>query len=83
MPDTNSGILSNGENRGRLAQANAPMILAFAVVVQTVVENHPRVRRVWWQYRVNIAFSSSIGCNSPEALLLNQPSAAKDFFWVR
>ena len=66
-PDADAGIFADGSNGSGFANANPLLAFAFAIIVEALVEDHPRVRRVWWQYWVNTALCLTV-YNSPEAL---------------
>ena len=47
-PDARAWVFTDRSNGSGFADANALLAFALAIIVEALVEDHPRVRRVWW-----------------------------------
>jgi hypothetical protein len=56
-PNANSRVLADGTDGLGFADPDAFVVPALAIIVEALVEDHPRVRRVRWQYWVDIALT--------------------------
>src|SRR4029079_11786892 len=57
MPDENAGIMRNAGDGWGFANADAALLVAaLAVIIGSLVENHPGIRRMRRQERVNNGF---------------------------
>ena len=52
MPDASSRIAANVGDGWGFADADAFVLAALAIKIEALVEDHPRVSRMWWQDRV-------------------------------
>ena len=67
-PDTNAGILADTDNSARAANVDMPLVAGLRVIIVATVENHPRVGRVRWQYRIdNFAFVARLNFSKRSA----------------
>ena len=82
-PNADSLIFADGGNARGFANENPLMVSALAIIVKALVENHPRVRRLWWQYRVNIAFNRYVFATHQKRGRSTGPQPLKDIFWMR